>query len=194
MLTLVGTPKSRAFRPLWLLEELGLPYSHLPADPQSPEARDHNPTGKVPILIEDGLTLTDSTAILTYLADKHGQFTAKAGTPERAQQDSLTNFLLDELDAPLWVAARHSFVLPPEHRLPAIKDSLRFEFNQSLARLAARLRGPYLMGEAFTLPDIIATHCLRWGAAIKFAIPEPRLADYLARTTARPAFQRTAAL
>jgi glutathione S-transferase len=194
MLTLVGTPKSRAFRPLWLLEELGLPYSHLPAGPQSPEARDHNPTGKVPILIEDGLTLTDSTAILTYLADKHGQFTAKAGTPERAQQDSLTNFLLDELDAPLWVAARHSFVLPPEHRLPAIKDSLRFEFNQSLTRLAARLHGPYLMGEAFTLPDIIATHCLRWGAAIKFAIPEPRLADYLARTTARPAFQRTAAL
>ena len=194
MLTLVGTPKSRAFRPLWLLEELGLPYKHLAAGPQSPEARAHNPTGKVPTLIENGHSLTDSTAILTYLADKHGQFTAEAGTPARAQQDSLTHFLLDELDAPLWVAARHSFVLPPEHRLPAIKDSLRFEFNQSLTRLAARLRGPYLMGEAFTLPDIIASHCLRWGAAIKFATPEGSLADYLARTTARPAFQRTAAL
>lgn len=193
MYTLVGTAKSRALRPLWLLQELGLPYAHIACAPRSPEALRLSPTGKLPALIEDGLALTDSTAILSYLADKHGAFTAPAGTMARAQQDSLTQFLLDELDAPLWTAARHSFVLPEDQRLPAIKESLRWEYTRSLTRLAARLQGPFLMGDAMTIPDIIATHCLTWGAAIKFAAPEAALADYLARMQSRPALQRALA-
>jgi glutathione S-transferase len=193
MYTLVGSPRTRALRPLWLLQELGLPYDHIACAPRSPEALRLSPTGKLPVLIEDGQSLSDSTAILTYLADRHGAFTAPAGTMARAQQDSMTQFLLDELDAPLWTAARHSFVLPEEQRLPAIKDSLRWEYARSLNRLAARLQGPFLMGEAMTVPDIIATHCLTWGNAIKFAAPDAALADYLARMQTRPALQRALA-
>lgn len=193
MYTLVGAVRTRALRPLWLLEELGLSYDHIACAPSSPEAMRLSPTGKLPVLIEDGQTLSDSTAILTYLADKHAAFTAPAGTMARAQQDSMTQFLLDELDAPLWTAARHSFVLPAEHRLPAIKDTLRWEYARSLSRLAARLEGPFLMGHSMTVPDIIATHCLTWGLAIKFAAPEADLADYLARMRARPALLRALA-
>lgn len=190
MITLIGSVKTRAARVLWLLEELGQPFTHIPAGPQSQEARDHSPVGKVPVLIEDGIIVTDSTAILTYLADKNGLFTAPAGSLARASQDSMTQFLLDEFDAILWTAARHSFVLPPEHRLPEIKSSLKWEYAQSLARLAARLQGPFLMGKEMTVPDIIATHCLNWGQAIKFGTPEGALADYLTAMCARPAYIR----
>ncbi len=193
MYTLVGSVKTRAARPLWLLEEMELPFTHIAAGPQSDEARAFSPVGKVPVLIEDNIPITDSTAILTYLADKHGQFTAPAGSLARAAQDSMTQFLLDEFDALLWSAARHSFVLPEEHRLPAIKASLKWEYARSLARLDARLQGPFLMGAAMTIPDIIATHCLGWGQAIKFGTPEGPLADYLAQMRARPAFLRAMA-
>lgn len=193
MYTLIGSPKTRSARVLWLLEELAQPFTHISAAPQSPEARAHNATGKVPILIDDGQPISDSTAILTYLADRHGQFTAPAGTLARAQQDSLTHFLLDELDAPLWTAARHSFVLPEDLRLPAIKVSLKWEFTRSLSRLETRLQGPFLMGDAMTIPDIIATHCLIWGIGAKFAAPSGALADYLTQMRARPAFARAMA-
>ena len=190
MYTIVGSNKTRSARVLWLLEELGQPYTHLPAGPQSDLAFAHNPAGKVPVLIEGDSAITDSTAILTYLADKNGTFTAPAGSLARARQDSMTQFLLDELDACLWTAARHSFVLPEAMRLPAIKDSLKWEYARSLQRLADRMAGPFLMGDEMTVPDIIATHCLGWGVAARFGAPEGALAEYLARMRARPAFQR----
>jgi glutathione S-transferase len=106
-----------------------------------------NPAGKVPVLIDDGVPVTDSTAILTYLADKHGALTHPAGTLDRARQDSLTQFLLDEFDAALWMAARHSFILPEELRLSAIKNSLKWEVARSQKTLVHRMgEGPFLMG------------------------------------------------
>lgn len=193
MYTLIGNAKTRSARVLWLLEELNQPFTHIAAGPQSRQARDHNPAGKVPVLLDGEATLTDSTAILTYLADKHGQFTAPAGTIARAHQDSLTHFLLDECDAILWTAARHSFVLPEDLRLPAIKDSLKWEYARSLSRLEQRLQGPFLMGNTMTIPDIIATHCLLWGIGANFDAPSGALTDYLAQMRARPAFVRAMA-
>lgn len=193
MYTVVGTTRSRAARVLWMLQELGLPYNHVPAAPQSPEARSYNPWGKVPILIDGDASITDSTAILTYLADKHAEFTAPSGTLARAQQDSVTQFVLDEMDAILWMAARHSFALPEAMRLPAIKESLKWEYTRSLQRLAVRLQGPFLTGDRMTVPDIIATHCLIWGINAKFAAPDDILGDYLGRMRARPAYIRAMA-
>ena len=112
MYKVLGTANTRAFRVMWMLEELDQPYDHVPAAPQSDGVVAFNPSGKVPVLIEDGTPITDSTAIIQYLADRHGALTHKAGTIERARQDSLTQFLLDEFDAVLWTAARHTFVLP----------------------------------------------------------------------------------
>ena len=118
MYRVIGTAKSRAFRVLWMLEELGQAYEVEPAMPQSDDIRRYNPLGKVPALVDGDAVLTDSVAIMTYLADKHGAMTAPAGTPERARQDAMTLWLVDEMDALLWTAAKHSFVLPEKLRVP----------------------------------------------------------------------------
>lgn len=194
MYTVIGTGRSRTLRVLWMLEELGVPFRHVPAMPQAAEVRAVNPAGKVPVLMVDGLAVPDSTAILTYLADRHGAFSFAAGTTERLRQDSLTQLVLDELDAALWLAARHSFILPEERRVPAVKDTLRWELPQAMARVAARLgEGPFVMGEAMTVPDIVLAHCLLWAGLARFEVTEPVLADHLAMMRARPAFQRAAA-
>ena len=194
MYTVIGNTRSRAFRVLWTLEELGEPFDHQPAPPQSQDVRAVNPQGKVPVLIEDGTPITDSTAIMTYLADKHGRLTHPAGTLDRARQDSLTQFLLDEFDATLWMAARHSFVLPEELRQSAIKDSLRWEFARSQRALVRRMStGPFLMGESMTIADILLTHCGNWAETARFPIEEARLSEYLDRMRRRPAYLRAMA-
>ena len=193
MYKVIGSPRTRTFRVLWLMEELGLPYEFVAAPPRSEEARAHNPSGKVPALVTDEGTITDSTAILTFLADRHGAFTHPAGTIERARQDAATHFLLDEFDAVLWTAARHSFVLPEEHRLPAIKDSLRWEFERAQHQFLPRMAedGPFLMGEEMTIPDILLAHCMSWAINARFPVTDPFRA-HATMMRNRPAFERAA--
>lgn len=194
MYTVIGTVRSRTARVLWMLEELGQPYEHVAAPPRSEGVREFNPAGKVPVLLVDGQPILDSTAILHYLADHHHALTFPAGTLERARQDSLTQFLLDEFDSALWVAARHSFILPEALRMPGIKSSLHWEFERSQKVLVDRMGdGPFLMGEAMTVPDIILGHCGNWAVAAQFPITEPTLAAYVARLQQRPAWLRVMA-
>ncbi|WP_425051301.1 glutathione S-transferase family protein [Psychromarinibacter sp. S121] len=190
MYTVIGSVRSRALRVLWMLEEIGQRYDRIDAGPQSEEARRHNPSGKIPVLLVDGAAVTDSTAILQFLADRHNALTFPPGTLERARQDGATHFVLDEMDALLWTAARHSFALPEEHRVPEVKESLRWEYTRSLDRLAARIAGPFLMGDTMTVPDIVAAHCLSWARAAKFPEPDGAVADYRDMMLGRPAFRR----
>lgn len=189
-----GTLRSRAFRVIWMLEELGVPYTLQPVGPQSSEIRAVSPTGKLPTLTVDGTAITDSSAILTYLADTHGAMTAPAGTLARAQQDACLYRILDELDAVVWAAARHSFVLPEQERVPEVKPALKREFARNLGRIASEIGdNAFLMGENMTVPDFVLTHCMGWSLMAKFdALPAP-LEAYHNRMRARPAYQRTAA-
>ncbi|MGI1662337.1 glutathione S-transferase family protein [Palleronia sp. KMU-117] len=192
--TVVGHTKSRTMRVLWMLEEIGQPYDLRPELPRSEAVRALNPLGKVPVLIEGDAVLTDSTAILTYLADKHHALTFPAGTIDRARQDGRTQFVLDEMDAVLWTAARHSFVLPEEHRVPEVKPSLKWEFERSVRAFETLLgQGPFLMGEVMTIADIIAAHCGGWAIGAKFPVESPGFRDYIDRMRARPAFARASA-
>lgn len=193
MYELHGSTRSRTFRVLWMLEELGVEYTHLNTGPRSPEIYALNPLGKVPALKDGDAVLTDSTAILTYLADKHGALTYPAGTVERARQDAHTQFILDEIDSLLWLAARHSFGLPEELRVPAVKASAREEFNISAERLANRIEGPFLMGDQMTIPDIIAVHCLGWAITAKFPMDRQDLKEYAKPLRARDAYKRAQA-
>lgn len=197
MYTVIGIPASRTFRVLWMLEELDLPYDHEALAPHSERVRALNTSGKVPVLLAEGSVLTDSTAILAFLADRHGALTFPAGTLDRARQDALTHRFLDEIEALVWTAARHGFILPPEQRMPGIKDSLRWELARNAGRLAADLgdgAGPYLMGDTFTFADIVATHCLDWTDRAKMPLSEPGLAAYGERVRARPAYRRVLAM
>lgn len=188
MYELYGSSKTRAFRPIWMFEELGVDYTHHPSIPHAKELRDLTPSGKVPVLVVDGTTVPDSAAILTYLADHHGALTYKAGTTERAVQDSITHQILDDLDSVLWTTARHTFVLPEDKRVRDVKPSLAWEYDRNINRMADRLEGPWLMGDQFTTADILLTHCMRWAQSAKFAAGPDKLADYYARATSRPAY------
>ncbi|ADZ68540.1 glutathione S-transferase family protein [Polymorphum gilvum] len=191
MYTVIGTPRSRANRVIWILEELGEPYDLVPALPQSEEIRALNPAGKVPALLVDGAVLTDSVAIVQFLADRHGRFTFPAGTIERARQDSFTQFCVDEIEGALWTAAKNSLFHPEEIRVPAIKDVCRMEFDTALKTLEARLgEGPYVMGAEFTVPDLLFGQCAGWAAAAKFDLPkEGALHAYFKRLRERPAYR-----
>jgi glutathione S-transferase len=83
-------------------------------------------------------------------------------------------------------------VLPEEVRLPAIKDSLRWEFERSQRHFERLLQAEFLM-DRMTIADIVAAHCGRWAMLAKFPVG-PALAAYTERLTARPAFQRATAL
>ncbi len=191
MYKVIGQPQSRAFRVLWTLEELGQEYTLEPAAPRSEGIRSVNPTGKIPALIVDDVIMTDSIAICTYLADKHGGLTFGAGTLDRARQDSFTQFAVDELEGALWTAAKNSFIHPEDIRVPAVKPVCKMEFATALETLQSRLGdGPYVMGETFTIADIILGHCASWAVVAKFDLPvEGKVAEYFARLRERPALQ-----
>ncbi|MGB1234136.1 MAG: glutathione S-transferase family protein [Planktomarina sp.] len=189
MYTVVGPAQMRPLRVLWMLEELGQSYTHIPAMPGSDEAKSYSGTGKVPALIIGDQVFTDSVAIMTHLADAHGGVTLPAGTIDRMTQDGMTNFVLEEMDALLWTASKHSFVHPPEHRVDAIKPSVKWEFERSLDRFEQRLAGKdFLMGDQITIPDIVAVHCLNWAHVAKFPPASPALIAYSKRLRARPAY------
>jgi len=194
MYDVIGTRASRAFRVLWMLEELGQEYTHIPAAPRSEEALAANPSGKIPALRDGDAALTDSAAIMTFLADKHRALTNAPGTIARARQDAFTHQILDDIDGVLWAAARHSFILPEEQRVPEVKDSLKWEYARNIARLSDALEGSFLMGEEMTVPDMLLTHCLGWAQKAGFPDAGEKLNAYAAAIMARPAFQKAAAL
>ncbi|MEM1373998.1 MAG: glutathione S-transferase [Pseudomonadota bacterium] len=193
MYNVYGSARSRTFRVLWMLEELGVDYTHHDVGPRSPEIYALNPLGKVPALTDGDAVLTDSTAIVTYLADKHGTLTYPAGTLERARQDAHTQFILDEIDSLLWLVARHAFGLPEALRVPEVRASAREEFHISAERLASRIEGPFLMGDQMTVPDIIAVHCLGWAITAKFPMDRQDLKDYAKPLRSRDAYKRAQA-
>ncbi|WP_299202889.1 glutathione S-transferase family protein [uncultured Tateyamaria sp.] len=194
MYRVIGTVKSRAFRVLWMLEELGQPYELVEAFPRSEEATAHNPLGKIPALVDGDEVLTDSVAIMTYLADKHGGLTAPAGTAARARQDAITLWLIDELDALLWTHSKHTFVLPEKLRLPDISSTLHKEFARNADIFAGMLEqsGDFIMGDHISLPDLLAVHCFGWAFGAEFPALPDSIKAYSKRLRARPAFRAAA--
>lgn len=132
MYKLIGSPKTRAFRVLWMLNELGLDYQLDPLPPRDASLTAINPSGKVPVPIDGPDAIIDSVAICQYLADKHGRFTFPAGTVKRAHQDSFTQFAMDDVESALWTAAKHTFVLPKELRVEDVKKACRYEFVRAM--------------------------------------------------------------
>lgn len=180
-------------RPLWLLEELGVPYTLLPADPRSVEAFAVSPQGKVPVLETDEGLIFDSVAQMTYLADKHGKFTHPAGTYLRAQQDALTNTINETFDAVLWANAKHILILPEAHRVEAVTPSLKWQLSHYSNVMGEMLGdGPYLMGEAPVVPDILLAHCCEWALRRDFDIDDT-VRKHMDTMRARPAYERAAA-
>lgn len=189
MYTLYGTLASRSFRVGWLLQEIGQPYRLVQAPPHSEAIRAVSPEGKIPALaLDSGEVLTDSVAIMSFLADRHGALTHAPGTVDRARQDALLHRINEEMDAPLWMAARHLRILPEERRVPAIVDTLHWQFAGAMEALAGHMDGEFLMGETMTVPDILLTHCLGWARIAGFPMENETIRAYARRMTARAAY------
>ena len=193
MYTVLGSTKNRTVRVIWTLEELGVPYGQVIGDPGSVEAKAVNSTGKVPALIVEGEAFPDSIAIMTFLSDRHNALTFPAGSVERLRMDGHIHFLLEEFDSLLWVAAKNSFINPVERRAAAVKPVLKWEFERSLKRLEERLQGDYMMGDTFTISDILAAHCLNWASNAKFPEASDALKKYADRCCTRVAYKRALA-
>ncbi len=199
MYVLYGKPTNRSFRVLWMLEELGVEYRIEPTELRSKEAHEVNPMGKLPAMMDEDVdgnpVIIDSMACMQYLADKHDKFTFAPGTIERAWQTSMTVFAIEDVDGILWTLAKHKFVLPEELRAGDIRPACAHDFARSMDALEKRLGdNQYVMGDQFTVPDIILGHCHGWATSVRMNWPEGRLGDYANRLRNRDAFKRADAI
>ncbi len=191
MLTLTGSPQSRAFRVIWLLEELEIPYELVDVFPREPEAFELSPSGKIPVLEAEGQIITDSLAICTYLADKHNKFTFPAGTIERATQDSFSLLAANDMEAPLWVHRKHTNILPQKLRVPEIIPACEQEFFRELKVFETRLgNSTHVMGDTFTIADIMSMFVLAWAKAVGFDMGKGPTLRYMNNLKQRPAYQK----
>ena len=160
MLRILGRPNSyNTQKVLWLLDELGVPFSLELAGLEhgvnhTPEYNKLNPNELVPTLIEDGFVLWESNSILRYLAAKHGRF-LPADSQDRAHCDRWLDWALTTLAPAITPAFWGLIRSKPEQR-----DSVRIEeavkkTNHALAILDRYLaETPYVGGREFTIGDI----------------------------------------
>lgn len=199
-----GVGTSRTLRALWMLHELELPYEHKRITSRSgetltPEYTRLNPSQKIPALQEGSFVLTESAAIVNYLAATHGaakNLCPPADAKARARYDQWCFFAMMELDAnTLYVIRKHEDLHAIYGEAPHALQAARDGFARQARAAAARLvdGGPYVLGEHFSGADILLTTCLVNGIRRNVELPAA-LHDYLARTTARAAYQRALAL
>ena len=194
MLQVFGRVKSRTFSVVWFLEEAGIPYDLKEIAPRSEDAKKVYKNGKIPFIVDDHNVISDSVAILTYLSDKNKVFTQSPGSIERAKQDAITFRILDEFEALLWVAAKHTFILPNEKKVPDIINILKWEFTRNQEKFIDEFTmNNFSCGERFLVPDILLVHCLVWAESMNFSICDS-LTKYVNRIKERPAYQKSFSL
>ena len=141
MITLYHCDAARSFRPLWMLEELGLPYElkMLPFPPRV-FAKDYlalNPLGTIPFMIDGETKMTESSGICHYLGTKYGPTPLVVGTDEPAYGAFLNWMYFSDatLTFPQTLVLRYSQLEPEERRNPQVATDYAKWF---LGRLAGR--------------------------------------------------------
>jgi len=195
-LRIYGVARTRAFRVLWIAEELGLDYEHLPietgpAGARRPDYLRVNPNGRLPAIDDDGFVMWESLAINLYLAKKHAVGTLYPATPQgEAAATQWTLWAANEIERATNVWSFHAERLPPAERDPKIAaaavELLAPPYRVLDQALATR---PYLLGDAFTVADLnvgaVALRALGMDLAAT-----PHFRDWLQRCYDRPAAQK----
>ena len=197
MLAVWGGATSRTMRVHWMLHELGVDYEpkligSRTGATQTDEFRRLNPKEKIPVLIDDGLVLSESVAIVTYLGDTYGRNSGLVPEPytlARARYNEWTSFVQMELDAhTLYVLRKHRDLADLYGAAPAAVQTAIDGFNKQVAVAEQALeRSDYLLGPAFSAADLVLMTCLDWAAFYGIELASG-FADYRARIHARPAF------
>ena len=203
MLTIWGGATARTMRAHWMAHELGLDYEAKLIGPrtgqtQTAEFAHLNIKGKIPVLVDEGFVLTESAAIVTYLADAYGARTGlapKPGTKERAQYNEWLSYVQMELDAhTLYILRKHRDLAALYGEAPAAVQTAIEGFTKQISFAEQRLGDhAYLVGANFTGADIMLTSCLTWANAYGVDLP-PTLQTYCGRQTGRAAYKSAAKL
>ncbi len=191
-LTIYGIPQSRAARCLWMARELGVPHEndpvHFTKTRESAALLSMNPNQRIPALSDGGFSLFESLAINMYLARKYG-----AGTEFESptlEHDALVTqwsmWAMTEVEKPLLGLLMSAF---------GRGDGKEAEHQEALARpmkaLNDHLAGrAWLVGTRFSTADLNVASVLAWAFPAKLDLSKwPRVAEWLGRCTARPAFK-----
>jgi glutathione S-transferase len=209
MITLYGAFRSRASRPIWLLYELGLPFTHVPViqayrlpqasaadaplNTASPEFLKVNPQGQIPAFVEGDLTLTESLSITNHLARTRGGDLGPRTPTEAALIDQWTLLAVTAVEGPaleiLNVVGAGGDKTPEGQGQIAINAE---KLRRPLKRLEAHLtQHSHLVGNRFTVADLNLAECLRYAQSHPTLIGEfPAVKTWLEGCQARPAFKR----
>lgn len=191
---------ARSLRPLWTLEEMGLPYEAvvLPFPPRvrAKEFLAENPLGTIPLLVDGEARLTESSGICFYLTQKYGP-TPLALAPDEEDYAAFVNWLFFSdatLTFPQTLVLRYRFFEPPERRNEQVASDYQTWFYGRLRAVDAALADgrEWLCGGRFTIADVCIAYALHLadnGVKIGQGFSE-NVRAYLERAQARPAFKR----
>ena len=191
---LYGFGPTRSLRALWGHQELGADFEFVPVnlpkgENRSPEFLALNPAGKLPVLVDGDNVLTESAAIVLYLAEK---YPAKGLLPsdlkQRSQVYRWIMFAMTELEQPLWRIAKHTFILPEEKRLPQDVALAKADFAAMAGVLERHMQGrEFIVANRITAADCVTAYLMDWANENKMIDGFPNLRGYLDRMYARPA-------
>jgi glutathione S-transferase len=194
-ITLYYAPRSRAFRMLWFLEELGRPYrlemlDLNKGDHKRPEYLKINPMGKVPTLVDQGTTIAETGAILGHLADKYSpsELAPLIKDPKRADYLRWLFFAAGVME-PAFCEKLFKWDIPA--RRVAWGDFASMEKTMLAGIDQAE---PWLTGDQFTAADVYVCSNLHWGLLMDLFPKDGAIAAYVARCAARPALKRALAM
>ncbi len=184
---------TRSIRVRWMLQELGVEFEAVTVnlaagEHRRPEFLKINPAGKVPVLIDDDFVLTESVAIVLYLAEKYlHQGLIPTHLKQKAQVNRWLLFAVTELEQPLWRIARHTALYPKRLRLTAEVSLARQDFTDMAAVMEEYMHGrKFIVGDTLTIADIVGAYTLDWANEVQLLDPFPHLLEYMKRMYARP--------
>jgi glutathione S-transferase len=185
---------TRDLRVFWALEEMGLPHEivgmdHPNHDLDRDDFRAKNPFGQIPVIDDDGVVVTESGAILLYLARKSGKLIPRDLAGE-AQVLRWSIAALTTVEVPVLTSW---FVGISDGKGTKPHDALLKWADMRLKQLDGWLAGrTFVATDDFTVADILMTHVLSAGSTDKALLKDyTHVRDYLARCTDRPAWKRT---
>ncbi len=186
---------TRDLRVLWALEEIGMPYEivaldHPNHDLDAPAYRAVNPFGQIPAIDDDGVVVTESGAIVLYLARKSGKLVPSDLAGE-AQVLRWSIAALNTIEMPVLAGW---FIDISGGKGTKASEAFRGWGNMRLGQLDGWLANrPFIATDEFTAADILMTHVLEAGTDDELIAPYANVLAYRARCTERPAWKRTLA-
>jgi glutathione S-transferase len=184
---------TRSIRVRWMLQELGVDFEAITVNLAAGEHRHPaflkiNPAGKVPALVDDDLVITESVAIVLYLAEKypHKGF-LPTDIKQRSQVYRWLLFAATELEQPLWRIAHHTMIYPEHLRLSADVTLARQDFTGMVAVMEEHMQGhQFMVGNTLTVADFVCAYTLDWANEIQLLDGCPQLRQYMEQMYARP--------